>query len=81
MGVATAAYCSELLEHEYGPAALLQPGARLAYKGIRPVRAGYTISITGTVVSRSDGMAQCELSVRNQEGLLCGVGNATLMVG
>jgi acyl dehydratase len=79
MGVATAAYCSEALELAFGPAALLRPGARLEYKGIRPIRAGYVIAIGGHVVERQGGTVACELQVHNQEGVLCGVAGATLM--
>src|SRR5206468_12931361 len=80
MGVATAAYCSEVVELAFGPAALLCPGARLEYKGIKPIRAGYEIAIAGWVVARRPDAVDCELTVHNQEGLLCGVGTATAMV-
>jgi acyl dehydratase len=78
MGVATAAYCAEVVEQAFGPDALLQPGARLEYKGIKPIRAGYEITIDGQVVARQpDGLVTCELTVMNREGLLCGVASAT----
>lgn len=74
MGVATAAYCSEAIERAFGPAALLRPGGRLEYKGIRPIRAGYEITVGGRAAGR-----ECELWVHNQDGLLCGVGSATVV--
>jgi acyl dehydratase len=80
MGVATAAYCAELLERAFGPAALLQPGARLEFKGIRPVRAGDEITISGHVTHRSAAEAECELTVHNQTHALVGVGHATLIL-
>ena len=52
IGVATLAYCSELLERAFGPAALLRPGARLEYKGIRPIRAGYEITNYFNLISQ-----------------------------
>lgn len=79
MGVATAAYCSEAVERTYGPGALLQPGARLEYKGIRPIRAGYEISITGSADPVVDGRRECQLEVHNQDGALCGVATATIV--
>jgi acyl dehydratase len=79
MGVATTAYCSELLERAFGPTALLQPGARLEYKGIRPVRAGDEIRLTGRVTARRPDAAECELQVHNQDGALRGVATATVL--
>jgi acyl dehydratase len=80
MGVATAAYCSELLERAFGPAALLRPGARLEYKGIRPIRAGDEITLTGRVTSRRSEGTDCEIQVHGQDGTLRGVGTATVIV-
>jgi acyl dehydratase len=80
MGVATAAYCSEVVELAFGPAALLRPGARLEYKGVRPIRAGYQIAISGRVVARRPEALDCELTVHNQDGLLCGVSAATAVI-
>jgi acyl dehydratase len=80
MGVATAAYCSEVLERAFGPAALLRPGARLEFKGIRPVRAGDEITLSGRVTERTDARAECTLSVENHTGALVGVGSATLIL-
>jgi acyl dehydratase len=79
MGVATAAYCSEVLEQAFGPAALLRPGARLEFKGIRPVRAGDTITIGGQVVARGPGFADCALEVHNQSSTLVGVATARVI--
>jgi acyl dehydratase len=79
MGVATAAYCSESIERTYGPAALLQPGARLEYKGIRPIRAGYQITISGAAGPATDGRRECQLAVHNRDGALCGVATATII--
>jgi acyl dehydratase len=80
MGVATAAYCSEVIERAFGPASLLRPGARLEYKGIKPIRAGYEVEVGGRVVSRSADRAECDLQVHNRERLLCGVGSATVVL-
>jgi len=78
MGVATAAYCAEAIERAHGPGALLQPGAQLEYKGIRPIRAGYEIAVSGYTIAARDGGRECHLSVHNQDGTLCGVAVATL---
>jgi acyl dehydratase len=80
MGVATAAYCSEVVERAFGPGALLQPGARLEFKGIRPVRAGDDITLAGQVTTRTAGQAQCALTVHNQDGTLVGVASATVIL-
>jgi acyl dehydratase len=77
MGPASAAYCSEVIERAFGPAAVLRPGGRLEYKGIRPVRAGDEITLSGRITRRAAGEAQCELSVHNQTGTLVGIGSAT----
>src|SRR5918912_957923 len=53
-GVATLAYCSEVIERAYGPAVLLRPGARVEYKGIRPIRGGDEITLSGRVMSRRE---------------------------
>src|SRR5205823_2745404 len=79
IGVATLAYCSELLERAFGPAALLRPGARLEYKGIRPIRAGYEITIGGRITASRGPARDCDLPVHNQEGALCGVATATVL--
>ena len=79
VGITTAAYCAELLERALGPATLLRPGARLEYKGIRPIRAGYLVTLSGRVVARRADGTDCEIEVHNQDGLLCGVGTATVI--
>ena len=79
MGVATAAYCSEALEQAFGPESLLRPGARLEFKGIRPVRAGDEITVTGQVVVHTGERAQCALTVHNQTMTLVGIAGATLI--
>jgi acyl dehydratase len=81
MGVATAAYCAEVLENAFGPVAVLSRGATLEYKGIRPIRADFRVTIGGQVVVRTADRAECELSVHNHDGLLCGVGSATVVLG
>lgn len=70
MGVATAAYCGEVLERAFGPEAV----RRLEYKGIRPIRTGDAVTITG----RAEGAA-CELTVVAQDGTLRGVASATVV--
>jgi acyl dehydratase len=77
MGVATAAYCSEVLERAFGPHALLKPGARLEYKGIRPIRAGCEIEVGG--VSHGDGRCELQVVKRDDRGLL-GVATATVVL-
>jgi 3-hydroxybutyryl-CoA dehydratase len=79
MGVATCAYCAELLEQTFGPNQLLSPGASLEYKGIRPIRAGTKITLTGTSTEAPDGQIQCEVRVTNEDDELCGIGVATLV--
>src|SRR3954468_4967230 len=80
MGVATLAYCSEVLERAYGPGVLLKPGSHIEYKGIRPIRAGYEITLSGRVTARRAGEHDCEIRVTNQDGMLCGIGVATVKV-
>jgi acyl dehydratase len=79
-GVATLAYCAELLEQTYGPEALLRPGARVEYKGIRPVRAGDEIVLRGKVAARTAHSHEVEIWVHAQDGLLRGVGSGTVVV-
>jgi acyl dehydratase len=79
VGITTAAYCSELLERALGPETLLRPGARLEYKGIRPIRAGSLVALSGRVVARRATGPDCEIEVHNQDGLLCGVATATVI--
>jgi acyl dehydratase len=81
MGVATLAYCSEVLELQYGPAALLRPGASVEYKGIRPIRAGYEITLYGRVTARHADAHDGEIRVVNQEGALCGIAVARVILG
>lgn len=80
MGVATAAYCSEVLELGLGPGALLVPGTRLEYKGIRPVHAGTELTLTGRVMEEHDGIAECEIIVNDADGKLCGLATATVQI-
>lgn len=79
MGVATAAYCSEVLELAYGPEALLRPGALLAYKGVRPVHAGTRLNLSGRVVERRPNGHDCEIRALDQNGVLCGIATATVV--
>ncbi|MGE3269695.1 MAG: MaoC family dehydratase [Chloroflexota bacterium] len=78
-GVATLAYCSEVLEQAYGPDVVFKPGTSIEYKGIRPIRAGYEITLTGKVTARKPGAHECEIRVTNQEGMLCGIATATVL--
>lgn len=80
MGVATAAYCSEVLEQAFGPGALLKPVARLEYKGIRPVHAGTELTISGHIRERRGESAECDLQVHSQNQELCGVATATVIL-
>jgi len=80
MGVATLAYCSEVLERAYGPAAMLRSGTHLEYKGIRPIRAGHEITLSGRVTARRADSHDCEIRVVNQDGTLVGLATATVMV-
>ncbi|MCC6179489.1 MAG: MaoC family dehydratase N-terminal domain-containing protein [Chloroflexi bacterium] len=79
MGVATLAYCSEVLEQAFGPAAVLRPGARIEYKGIRPIRAGDEITLHGRIVERRTDAVDCEIRVVAQDGTLRGVATATVV--
>ena len=80
-GVATLAYCAEVMERAYGPAALLRPGARIEYKGIRPIRAGDEITLRARTSARSDRTHEAQIWVHAQDGGLRGVGSATAIVG
>ena len=80
-GPASMAFCTEVLEKGYGPAALLRPGARVEYKGIRPVRAGDEITLRGRVASRTAASHAVEITVHGQDGGLRGVGSGTVMIG
>ena len=79
MGVATLAYCSEVLERAYGPAVLLRPGARIEYKGIRPIRAGDEITLTGRITDRRSDAHDSEIRVVAQDGGLRGIATATII--
>jgi acyl dehydratase len=79
-GVATLAYCAELLERGFGPESLLRPGARIEYKGIRPIRAGDEIVLRGRTVSRSAHAHEAEIWVHGRDGVLKGVGGGTAIV-
>lgn len=79
-GVATLAFCAELLEQAYGPAALLRPGARVSYKGIRPVRADDRITLRGRTTARAERSHEVELWVHAQDGRLRGVGDGTVVL-
>jgi acyl dehydratase len=81
MGVATLAYCSEVLERAYDPGVMLRPGARMEFKGIRPIRAGYEISLSGRVTERRPDSHDVEIRVVNQDGQLCGIGVGTVILG
>ena len=78
-GVATLAYCAELLERAYGPEALLRPGACVQYKGVRPIRAGDEIALRGKVCSRRERSREVEIWVHTTDGALRGVGAGTVM--
>jgi acyl dehydratase len=80
MGVATAAYCSEVLEQAFGPGALLKPGSRLEYKGVRPIHAGTRIELAGEVVSKNDSGAECKITVRDDKETVVGVATATVVL-
>jgi acyl dehydratase len=79
MGVATAAYCSELIERDISPAVLLRPGASLEYKGIRPIRPGFDLTLAARITARRAGAQDIEIKVTNQEGMLCGIAVATII--
>lgn len=79
-GVATVAFCSEVLEQGYGPQALLQPGGRVEFKATRPIRGGDEIVLRGKVVAREAGKHQIDLWVHGTDGLLRGVGSGTVLV-
>ncbi len=81
LGMATMAYCSQVLEQAFGPVSILRPGASLAFKATRPIRAGDAIEVGGRVVERTAGAARCELWVHNQERRLCGVATGGVVLG
>jgi hypothetical protein len=78
--VASLAYCTEVLEKGYGPAALLRPGARVEYKGIRPVRAGDEIMLRGKTTTRGESSHEVQIWVHTQNGALRGVGGGTVIL-
>lgn len=80
MGVATAAYCSEVLEKAFGPAALLKSGSRLEYKGVRPIHAGTQIELGGEIVSRDGNTADCTITVHDDKQTVVGVATATVVL-
>lgn len=84
MGVATMAYCHEVLEAAFPAAAMRRPGSRVDFKAIEPVRAGDTITVSGVVSGKREENGQklidCELRVVNQHGTLCGVATATIVL-
>jgi hypothetical protein len=79
-GPASLAYCTEVLERGYGPAALLVTGARVEYKGIRAVRAGDEITLRGKTVARDGDRREIEIWVHAQDGGLRGMGSGTVIV-
>jgi acyl dehydratase len=79
-GVTTLAYCAELIERAYGPEVLMRPGARIEYKGIRPVRAEDAITLRGKIASREARRQEIEIWVHAQDGMLRGVGYATAVL-
>jgi 3-hydroxybutyryl-CoA dehydratase len=81
MGVATAAYCAEVLEKKFGPGAILKPGSRLEYKGIRPIHADTRITLSGHVVNESPTSTNCEIHVHDDKGTLLGLATATVSTG
>lgn len=79
-GPASLAYCAEVLERGYGPAALLSPGARVEYKGIRPVRADDEITLRGKTSTRTERSHEVQIWVHAQDGGVRGVGSGTVVV-
>ncbi len=79
-GVATVAYCMEALEQAV-PAEAFLSGGRIEIKAIEPVRAGDTITITGSVAGKREenGARFVDFDIRavNQHGRLAAVGSAT----
>ena len=70
MGVATVAYVAELLEKAFPMKYVLGAGSRLEMRATQPVRAGDTITFTGTVTGKreEDGarFVDCEVMGTNQ---------------
>jgi 3-hydroxybutyryl-CoA dehydratase len=79
-GVATLAYCAEVMERAYGPAALLRPGARVEFKAVRPVRAGDEITLRARTTARTERSHEVEIWVHAQDSRLRGVGTGTVIV-
>ena len=69
-GVATVAYVAELLEKGFPLMNLMGKGSRLEVRATEPVRAGDTITFTGTVTGKreEDGLrlVECEVTGANQ---------------
>lgn len=80
MGVATTAYCSEVLEQAFGPGALLKRGASLEFKGIRPVRAGTQLTLSGEITEQNDNTVACKVTAHDDDKNLMGIAEATVVL-
>ncbi len=79
MGVATTAYCSEVLEQAFGPGALLKHGSRLEFKGIRPVHAGTRLTLSGEITNEDGNVVDCKVMAHDDDKTLMGIATATVV--
>lgn len=70
MGVATVAYVAELLEKAFPLRTLMAQGSHLEMRATEPVRAGDTVTFTGSVTEKRQeegrGLVECEVIGTNQ---------------
>ena len=82
MGVATVAYVAELLEKAFPLKYVLGAGSKLEMRATQPVRAGDTITFTGTVTGKveKDGQkyVECEVTGTSQSDTLVARARATI---
>ena len=79
MGVATLAYCSEVLEQEYGPSAMLRPGTPPRVQGDPPDPGRPRDHAERPGERARPGGQECEIRVVNQDGVLVGIATATVI--
>ena len=82
MGVATVAYVAELLEKAFPLRNLMARGSRLEMRATEPVRAGDTVTFTGSVTDKEQedglGLVRCEVTATNQRDQVVARARATV---